>query len=251
MSNPQFLQPDWPQPKSIGTIITARAGGVSSAPYMSLNMALHVNDDPLDVRRNRQLVSEHAKVNTDSFQWQWMEQVHGANVSTIGSPIDPPVSDGLRTTQKGIICSVLTADCLPVLICNSAGTEVAVAHGGWRGLAGGILANLVGSMQSKPDTLMAWLGPAISPCHFEVGAEVRTQFLQSDLGEQADQHFHQQPTGKFMADLYGIAKSQLSLMGVSKIYGGDYCTHRDSDMFFSYRRDGETGRMLSAIYIKP
>ncbi len=251
MSTVQFLEPDWPQPESIGTIITTRSGGVSEAPYDSLNLAMHVADDPSHVSQNRKAVSECCGVSTDTYQWQWMEQVHSANVATINSAIDPPAADGLRTTQKGIVCCVLTADCLPVLICNNAGTEVAVAHGGWRGLAGGILTNMLDSMQSMPEMLMVWLGPAIGPCHFEVGADVREQFLGGDLGGEVEQHFEPKPAGKFMVDLYGIAKSQLSSLGVKQIYGGEYCTYRDSDLFFSYRREGETGRMLSAIYIKP
>lgn len=250
MSLLELIAVNWPQPEAVGTLVTTRSGGVSKKPYASLNLAHHVADKSEHVSQNRQLIAEQIKPKGLGYQWQWMEQVHGHQIQAIDSVIETPEIDGMYTSQTGIVCCVLTADCLPILFCNKEGTEVAVAHGGWRGLASGILSNLVNAMKSDNAALMAWLGPAIGPCHFEVGHEVLAQFQGGELGALAEQHFAPQENGKYMADLYGIARSLLAQLGVTQVFGGQFCTYCEEQQFFSYRRENPTGRMLSAIYIK-
>lgn len=246
LGSSSLLEPDWPAPDKVSCVVTKRAGGRSTGPYQSLNLALHVGDDADSVASNRALVqAQHPGVQS----WQWLDQVHSATVHRIEKAEPNKVGDGLVTTSRGVACCILTADCLPVLICNEAGTEVAAVHGGWRGLAAGIVGNTVSTMQSQPESLLVWLGPAIGPCHFEVGAEVREQFLIQDHSQTMNDQFARQDSGKYLADLYGIARTQLQGLGVERVFGGGFCTYCDSNQFFSYRRDGASGRMLSAIYL--
>ncbi|MEQ8314525.1 MAG: peptidoglycan editing factor PgeF [Gammaproteobacteria bacterium] len=246
MSELELVQPQWPAPASVHCVVTTRTGGHSGAPYDSLNLARHVGDSQTSVGKNRGLLQSRFP---DIEYWQWLNQVHGQQVHRVQSVSDELTGDGVVTDSERIACCILTADCLPVLICNQDGTEVGAAHGGWRGLAAGILHNTVAAFESPPTELMAWLGPAIGPCHFEVGAEVREAFLNSDDSSAMQSQFEALGNNKFLANLYGIARQQLSIAGVDRVYGGNFCTHCDATRFFSYRRDGESGRMLSAIYL--
>ncbi len=247
----QFIKPDWPQPDSVHAIVTTRQGGKSLAPYESLNLAQHVSDNYKLVTQNRESIAHEIGADDKEFQWQWLEQIHSSDVVKLEHQVAVPKADGLVTSASKLICCVLTADCLPVLFCNEKGTEVAIAHGGWRGLANGIIANTLASMESHPSTLMAWLGPAIGPCHFEVGEDVRLQFQAAESDSTVLDYFAPQGSQKYLADLYGIARMQLNKLGVKRVFGGEHCTFCDVQNFYSYRRDGVTGRMLSSIWLDP
>lgn len=250
---PEFLIPDWPAPSNVGALVTTRTGGVSLSPYQSLNLALHVGDNRDAVIRNRRLLADELP---QTLQWQWLEQVHSDKVLRISSPHGEVTADGLITATPGIACCVLTADCLPVFFSAADGSEVAIAHAGWRGMASGIIANTVRAMSVPANQLLVWLGPAIGPCHFEVGAEVRDEFQQAwaesiSAGVVA-RCFQSVPgTQKFMADLYALARLQLNALGVTRISGGVECTFCQQEKFYSYRRSGHTGRLLSMVYLRP
>ena len=212
-----------------------------------------MGDDPKAVRKNRQLLAEHLPLPCEP---QWLEQVHGINVVDAQPDGDVRCADGSYSCDAGRICLVQTADCLPVLICNAEGTEVAALHAGWRGLAAGIIGAGVGRFQSGE--LMAYLGPAISQVHFEVGSDVLQSF-QRHAGEdviswgsrdEIDACFRQTDSTHWQADLYALARLALRSAGVQQVYGGQYCTYADQTRFFSYRRDGKTGRMVSLIWIE-
>lgn len=250
---PEFLVPDWPAPPNVSAIVTTRTGGVSQSPYHSLNLALHVGDERAAVIRNRQLLAEKLP---QALQWQWLEQVHSNKVFRANSSQSAVTADGLITATPGIACCVLTADCLPVLFAATDGSEIAIAHAGWRGLASGIIANTVRAMSVPPEQLLVWLGPAIGPCHFEVGAEVRDGFQQawaeSISANEIARCFEPVPgTEKFMANLYTLARLQLNTLGVTRISGGGDCTFCAPEKFYSYRRSAQTGRLLSMIYLSP
>ena len=248
MQAPELIRPDWDVPDCIGAWVTTRVGGCSNPPYAGFNMAAHVGDAPESLRKNRQRLQ--AMLPTE-LRFQWLCQVHGADVVQIQCPEEQITADGLITRVPGIACCVLTADCLPVLFANKQGDEVAIAHAGWRSMAAGILEKAVLQMSSSPDAIVAWLGPAIGPCHFEVGEDVKEQFLEANLaGKELENCFVlTEIPGKYLADLYGLARRKLQRLGVTAVSGGDSCTHCEEDRFFSYRRDGATGRMASLIYI--
>ncbi|PWC09258.1 peptidoglycan editing factor PgeF [Brenneria roseae subsp. americana] len=239
-----LIHPDWPVPKNVRACSTTRHGGISLPPYDALNLGGHVGDDPEKVMRNRQALMDEAALPSTPH---WLEQVHGTQVIRIDDA--PPISvcgDAAYTNHKGQICAVMTADCLPVLFCSAAGNEVAAAHAGWRGLCGGVLEETLASFQAEPSQIMAWLGPAIGPDAFEVGSEVREAFIQHDA--MAISAFR--PHGeKFFADIYQLARLRLHASGVTQIFGGNFCTVSESRNFFSYRRDGVTGRMASLIWL--
>ncbi|MCX7628609.1 MAG: peptidoglycan editing factor PgeF [Methylophilaceae bacterium] len=238
---PSTFVPDWPVPPTVRALQTTRQGGFSRPPYDSLNLADHVGDDAQAVARNRQLIEALLPA-----QPVWLEQVHGTGVVRAESAGGRPVADACVTARKGKVCAVMTADCLPVLLCDRAGTVVGAAHAGWRGLVEGVIEATVGAMQVAPQHLLAWLGPAIGPQAFEVGPEVRERFMAHD--PQAQQAFR--PHGqKFLADLYLLARQRLLAMGVTEIHGGAFCTYQDSERFFSHRRDGKTGRMATLIWM--
>ena len=242
-----FITPDWPAPANVRTLITTRRGGVSRGVYASLNLGDHVGDDPLAVAKNRALVSHRIGARP-----LWLKQVHGTHVVEAGDCLaaDPngvPEADASFTHRTGVACAVMTADCLPVLFCNPAGTVVAAAHAGWRGLLDGVLEATMGTLGAPGDELIAYLGPAIGPQAFEVGDEVRAAFVARS--RNAEEAFHPGNQGKWFADLYLLARQRLSARGVAQVYGGDYCTVTDADRFFSYRRDGQTGRMASLIWL--
>jgi polyphenol oxidase len=244
-----LIESNWPAPANIKAYTTTRQRGVSKAPYDTFNLGDHVGDDLAAVQENRQrLISELALPN-EPF---WLKQVHGVQVIC---PNNKPennndnTGDAAYTRTPDTVCAVLTADCLPVLICNRAGTCVAAVHAGWKSLAAGIIEETIKTLDLPGNNLLAWLGPAIGPDMFEVGAEVRELFLQSDAN--AAVAFQPSKTsGRWLADIYQLARQRLESMGVTAIYGGDFCTYTDSERFFSYRRDGQaTGRMASLIYI--
>ena len=242
--DPDFIIPDWPAPKSVKAFSTTRTGGCSAAPWDSFNIGAHVDDDPEQVEKNRRKLAE--SVGMSRARFRFMNQVHGTDFAELPGDLSLQ-SDGCVTSQPRVPCLVMAADCLPVLFCTRAGTRVAAAHAGWRGLCNGVLEQAVAQFDD-PAELMAWLGPAIGPGQFEVGAEVREAFLEKD--SEAHQAFVPGATdGHFLADLYSLARQRLTSAGVSAIYGGHWCTFSEPERFFSYRRDGVTGRMASLIFI--
>jgi polyphenol oxidase len=236
-----LIIPDWPAPTRVRAIQTTRRGGHSAAPYDSLNFGMHVGDEAMTVAANRNLLN--TVVPSEPV---WMEQVHGRNVILAEAAGCAPSADACITRAANAVCTVMTADCLPVFLCDDAGTVAGVVHAGWRGMAAGVIESTVVAMKTVPSSLMAWLGPAIGPQAFEVGAEVREVFLQLD----PDSEFAFTPRdGKYLADIYLLARQRLHALGITRISGGDFCTYSDADRFFSYRRDGRTGRMASLIWL--
>lgn len=245
-----WIIPDWPAPGNVKALFTTRHGGVSNGRngnYASLNLGAHVNDDLADVKTNRAILRRHLPAEP-----KWLQQVHGISSIWIEhTTAATPQGDAALSTRQGTVCAVMVADCLPVFLCDAAGTTVGIVHAGWRGLAGGIVEQSVAAMQVENSKLMAWLGPAIGPDHFEVGAEVYEAFVQHD--EQAVQAFKQQDNvheKKWLADIFVLARQRLTSVGISEIYGGGICTFSDPARFFSYRRDGETGRMAALIWLE-
>jgi YfiH family protein len=244
------LLPEWQgAAPTVGALATVRAGGVSTGPYgdgaggYGLNLGTHVGDDPAQVARNRALLR-----NLLPSEPVWLSQVHGADVVDAAGVDGVPDADASFTTQPGVVCAVQTADCLPVLLCDAAGKVVGAAHGGWRGLAAGVLQNTVRRMRDAgAGEVLAWLGPAIGPRHFEVGPEVRDAFIAGDA--RAAQAFEAKDGGKFLADIYQLARLALHSVGVECISGGGFCTVAEERRFYSYRRDRVTGRMATLIWI--
>ena len=247
LSESDLIIPRWPAPANVRAIQTTRAGGVSVAPYDTLNLGMHVEDNPLNVARNRQLLN--VCVPTEPV---WLNQVHGVTVIDADETSCVPDADAAFSKSKGAVCAVMTADCLPLLFCNHEGTVVAATHAGWRGLCDGVIEATIDAMQVPPDSLMVWLGPAIGPQAFEVGEEVRQEFI-AQQGEAKDAFI---PAGddKWLGNMYRLAQLRLGRMGVTEIYGGgidqDFCTYTDASRFFSFRRDGKTGRMASLIWLE-
>ncbi len=246
----ELVTPDWPAPAGVRAASTTRQGGVSRAPWDSLNLALHVGDDPGAVAQNRARLA--AALDLPAAP-RWLEQVHGTTVCGEGAPDGP--ADAAVSRRAGEICAVLTADCLPVLFCHRGGRCVAAAHAGWRGLAAGVLENTVAAMACPPGEILAWLGPAIGPAAFVVGGEVREAFLAApgaDGGAVAAAFRPAEPDdggARWFADLYALARERLARAGVGAVHGGGACTWHDRTRFFSYRRDGRTGRMASLIWL--
>lgn len=237
-----FIYPDWPAPANVKALQTTRLGGISAAPYDSLNLGLHVGDDPVRVNRNRQLLAPIMP-----SEPVWLEQVHGIAVANADLAACRVQADACIARQRGSVCVVMTADCLPVLLCDEAGTVVGAAHAGWKGLAAGVIEATVTEMGASSSKLMAWLGPAIGPEAFEVGPEVREVFVAHD-GRAADA-FRPHGDGKYLADIYRLARLRLNALGISNVTGGTHCTHCQQDKFYSYRRDGKTGRMGTFIWL--
>lgn len=240
---PEFILPRWPAPARVRALSTTRRGGRSAPPWDDFNLGDHVGDDPSAVAENRRRLVVEARLPS---QPRWLEQVHGTRIA--GDDAPDYRGDGAFTSQPGIVCAVLTADCLPVLLCNESGTAVAAVHAGWRGLLAGVIESALACFPDSPSAIMAWLGPAIGPNAFEVGAEVREAFLARQ--PQAGKAFRAGREGRWLADLYHLASLRLREWGVGRIYGGGYCTFSDSRQFFSYRRDGRTGRMASLIWLQ-
>jgi YfiH family protein len=275
--SPAWLEPEWPAPPGVRALSTFRTGGVSTAPYASLNLGDHVGDVPEAVAENRRRLRASAGLPAEPA---WLTQVHGTNVADLDAAVDPetartrsvgssglgaakteplgpaklgasgPVgpADAAFTRRRGRVCAILTADCLPIVLAADSGDMVAAAHAGWRGLAGGVIEATVKALEVPPEGLLAWLGPAIGPQHFEVGAEVREALVKGDLGAEAA--FAPNARGRFMADLSALVRRRLAALGVSRIYGGGRCTYADKDRYFSHRRDGVTGRQATLIWLE-
>ena len=246
-----FVRASWSAPDAVLAGVSNRYGGVSLPPYSSLNMASHVGDDQAAVDANRALLAEQLRVPSKNIQW--LDQVHGGKVivADSNSLATTPRGDALVTAEPGIALAIMTADCLPILLTDQQGKQVAAIHAGWRSLVSGVIDSTVAVMQAEPQSLLAWLGPAIGPQQFEVGEDVKEAFLNSDFGENALKAF-KPITGqdyKYYANLYRLAKMRLRQLGVSHITGKKYCTLSEQQ-WFSYRRDGDTGRMASFIMIR-
>ncbi|MDD4977474.1 MAG: peptidoglycan editing factor PgeF [Gallionella sp.] len=237
--------PDWPAPLNVRALQTTRAGGGSSTPYKSLNLGMHVGDVPLMVARNRMLLNLLLP-----SEPVWLEQVHGKTVVQAEAANCRAEADACVTRRKAAVCAVMTADCLPILFCDQQGTVVAAAHVGWKGLAAGVIEAAVAAMRVPGEHILAWLGPAISQAAFEVGADVRELFVSENAASGAAFLPHPDNDEKYYADLYALARMRLQGLGVTQVYGGDRCTYRESDTFFSYRRDGVTGRMATFIWME-
>lgn len=242
MADLPVILPDWPAPACVKALQTTRLGGVSQGIYASLNLGDHVKDLPQHVAANRQLLSPYLP-----SEPVWLNQVHGVRVIDAALSSCLESADASFSTRKQVVCVTMTADCLPVLLCDQAGSVVAAVHAGWRSLCDGVIEATVKTMPVEPARLMAWLGPAIGPQAFEVGSEVRAQFMAQD--EQAEDAF-QAHGEKWLGDLYAIARQRLSRLGVTQVYGGGRCTYREPETFFSFRRDGDTGRMASLIWLE-
>lgn len=237
-----WLIPDWPAPVGIKACVTTRSGGVSVAPFDSFNLGDHVDDDPDAVAQNRSTLTTALNV-----QPAWLKQVHGVNVVE-ALPARVMQADASWTKTPGIACTIMTADCLPALFCNRQGTQVAAAHAGWRGLAAGVLEAAVDSFANAPSDILVWLGPAIGPQAFEVGPEVREAFMATHP-QTAEAFTPSVNGGKFMADIYQLARLRLAAHGVTAVYGGGLSTY-DDERFFSYRRGARTGRFASLVWIE-
>ncbi len=240
----QLIPAQWSAPApTITAFCTTRAGGVSEGGFASLNLADHVEDNAQAVAQNRKLLCEQLALPSEP---EWLKQTHSIDVIDLDHA-SSRAGDAAFCASPGRIAVVMTADCLPVLLCNTAGTEVAAAHAGWRGLLNGILDKTVAAMHSRNEQIMAWLGPAIGPAQFEVGSEVRAQFVELDAA--AASCFVHNRAGHYLADLYSLARIRLHKAGVTLISGGEFCTFSERERFFSYRRENVTGRQASLIYI--
>ncbi len=247
---PSWITPDWPAPARVKACITTRVGGCSLAPYDRNNLALHVGDEPERVAVNREGLLSVLGL---SRPVQWLEQVHGVKVVEARDDGRVRTADACQTRATGLACVVMTADCLPVLLCNRQGTQVAAVHAGWRGLAKGVISRACAAFDPQ-DTLMAYLGPAISQPHFEVGIEVLEAFFASARSaSQSEAVAAAFLPGRrplhFYADIYALARAELAALGITDVYGGDRCTFAEARQFYSYRRDKVTGRMASLIWL--
>lgn len=238
----QWIYPDWPAPARIRSLVTTRANGVSKGAYSGLNLGDHVGDSAIDVAQNRTRLREELPGDP-----HWLKQVHGATVAYADHLAELVEADAAVARRVNSVCAVLTADCLPVLFCADDASVVGAAHAGWRGLAAGVLEQTVETMDYAPGRILAWLGPAIGPTAFEVGAEVRAAFV-ADQPQNATA-FKNKGDGKWLGDIYALARLRLQRIGVLQIYGGEWCTYHDAERFYSYRREGVTGRMASLIWI--
>lgn len=243
LNDQDLIIPDWPAPANVKALQTTRAGGISKAPYDSLNLGMHVDDAPLDVAANRQRLNRY--VPTEPV---WLNQVHGITVVDAGTASCVPDADAAFARTRHNVCAVMTADCLPVLICDKAGTIVAAVHAGWRSLLDGVIEATVAEMDKPGSGLLAWLGPAIGPNAFEVGDEVRAAFIARDA--KAEQAFKPASNGKWLGDIFQLGRQRLANIGVTETYGGGLCTYNDAGRFFSFRRDQATGRMASLIWLE-
>jgi YfiH family protein len=245
-----LIEPAWPAPTNVRAFSSTRRGGVSGQPWGQLNLGDHVSDNPQHVAANRQRLADQLGLRADCFAW--LNQVHGTVVVevTARNVSQLPPADASYTREPGVVCAILTADCLPVILCNRQGTIVGAAHAGWRSLCGGVLENLITAMAEPAENLMAWLGPAIGPSQFEVGPEVRQAFI--DHSSQAASAFASQGarSGHYMADIYQLATQRLQQAGVGLINGGGLCTVSDPQRLYSYRREGQTGRMATLIALQ-
>ncbi|MBL4585161.1 MAG: peptidoglycan editing factor PgeF [Pseudomonadales bacterium] len=255
-----WVVPNWPAPAQVHALVTTRNGGLSAAPWHSMNLATHVGDAPRSIEQNRKRLQQHLVLHQGAVHpIQWLDQVHGTAVVEATSPTisarhnqQPVKADAIITQQRRQPIAVLTADCLPVFFCDQQGTQIAVAHAGWRGLSAGILEQTAARFACSTTQIMVWFGPAIGPNQFEVGDEVRSQMMaESPANAPLDAFFTpvNKRAGHWLADLYAIARAKLSALGIEHIYGGDLCTVEQPEQFYSYRRDGQTGRMASVMVL--
>jgi YfiH family protein len=240
MTAPAWIEPDWPAPPGIRAASTLRAGGGSEGPYSAFNLGTHVGDDPARVAQNRRRLGEHLNLPAEPV---WLTQVHGTQALAAEAPGDC-IADAAYTRKSGVVCVVMTADCLPILLASRDGSAVAAVHAGWKGLAGGVVESAVAALGTRD--LLAWLGPAIGPEAFEVGGEVREAFVRR--AAKFEDGFRAAAEDKWLADLYRLARITLERLEIDEVYGGGWCTFGQSDDFFSYRRDRITGRMASLIW---
>lgn len=245
MNEPQVVRPDWPAPDSVRAACTNRRGGISQPPFSSLNLGMNTGDDPAAVTANRERLESLLGLPSSP---SWLDQQHGNMAVRLEQPAAGRLADAAVTDKPGIVLAVLTADCLPVLVCDRNGTHVAAIHAGWRGLAAGILPAALSLLPPGPD-LIAWLGPAIGRKAYEVGLDVR-QAIKAAIPDSED-YFHPRSADSWLVDLPGLARAQLAAMGVGEVVGGDVCTYSDEKNWFSYRRDGRTGRMGAFIWLEP
>jgi polyphenol oxidase len=245
-STNDWIVPEWPAPHNVRALFTTRNGGSSTGPYAGLNLGDHVGDDPLNVKKNRSLLHHILP-----GEPKWLKQVHGTipvNADN-DSCIAQLTGDGAFSRRPGNVCAVLVADCLPILVCDHAGSMVSAIHAGWKGMAEGVIERTLSDTSTKNMRMMAWLGPAIGPSHFEVGEEVRQAFMKHDAIAAMAFTPHPRDDAKWFADLFLLARQRLVKAGVDQIYGGGQCTFSDPARFFSYRRDGKTGRMAGLIWL--
>ena len=249
--SPELSHADWEAPAGVRAACTLRRGGASAAPYASLNLGLHVGDEPAAVTENRHRVAAALALAREPF---WLHQVHGARVADADAvatggaqaPAASDPADAAVTRQPGRVLAILVADCMPVLLASDDGAVLGAAHAGWRGLAGGVLEATVAAMRAEPRRIRAWLGPAIGAANFEVGEEVRAAFLAHDA--QAAAGFAANARGRWQCDLALLARQRLTAMGVSQVWSAGLCTYERAAQCFSYRRDGRTGRMAALIW---
>lgn len=240
-----WIVPDWPAPLNVRAFVTTRQGGVSQGEHATLNLGTSSGDDPANVARNRLVVARHLP-----SMPRWMAQVHGTAVADLDplAEAEVPRADAAVAGSPNRVGVVLTADCMPLLLCDTGGRRVAIAHAGWRGMAAGVIESTVRALDVAPAGIVAWMGPTIGPTAFEVGAEVREAFVAAD--PQAAKAFAPHAPGKFMADLYALARQRLQRAGVTRVFGGGFCTYREADRFFSYRREQRSGRMGAFIWME-
>jgi YfiH family protein len=243
MSVPLGFAPEWPAAARVRSLVTERAGGASSGSYAALNLGVHVGDSPERVAENRARLRAGVPLPSEPV---WLEQVHGATVLDLDR--DTVVAaDGAVTSRAGVVCAVLTADCLPVIFAARDGSRVGVAHAGWRGLLNGVLPAAVRALRTPPADIVAWLGPAIGAASYEVGAEVRDAYLTRDAAAAAA--FAPNSRGRWHADLYALARASLAKAGIAEVHGGGFCTYREADRFFSHRREAPCGRFATLVWL--
>jgi len=249
-SSSSYITPTWPAPAHVKALTTVRQGGYSLKPFDSFNLALHVNDDPKAVHANREYLKSVAHLPSDPI---WLTQVHGIHVIDLKDYCNQEQenfqmhsieADASIAFQKNQVCAVLTADCLPILLCDKKGTRISAIHAGWKGLAAGIIQSTIEKLDCDPKTLLVWLGPSIGPKSFEVREDVFAAFK-----EYQQEAFVETDRGTWNADIYQLAREQLRTKGINHIFGGDYCTYLDVQHFYSYRRSNVTGRMASLIWM--
>jgi YfiH family protein len=258
----ELITPEWEAPVGVRAVMTTRLGGVSVPPWESLNLGVHVGDNTAAVLENRMRVRREAELPSEPV---WLEQVHGSSVVVLDAGNIPrtataeqlmqsrrPRADAAVTRQAGVVCAIQVADCLPVLFAARDGSVVGAAHAGWRGLASGVLGATVAALDVPGDQIVAWLGPAIGPENFEVGDDVVSAFVATAHSEQRAQTeaaFVRKPNGKWLCDLFALARLRLAAAGVTQVSGGGLCTVSDARRFYSYRRDGQTGRMAALVWL--
>ncbi len=236
-----WIEADWPAPAGVHAVSTLRTGGVSQGQYASFNLAMHVADNVEDVAHNRQQLRQKLQLPGEPV---WLQQVHGKHVIKADPMRINQQADASYSDQAGVVCTVMTADCLPLLMTANDGSKIAAVHAGWRGLLAGVIEHTVAALNTTH--IMVWMGPAIGPHCFEVGEDVRRAFMHKSA--EFAQAFSPHAQNKYLLDIYRLARQILEKQGVNKIFGGNYCTLSDEEKFFSYRRDGVTGRMASLIW---